>query len=230
MAGSFAAPPHPSSGRRGQISADSLRIVPISFTTVNGSALRNFLTRGPEGGTIMRGHRHLRSEGPPRTARDRSRGGVLLVPGAASPSCRMRTDGESEDFDSRTATVAPSAAQLDAVGALGAQASWTRFGTPQSLYSHGRHSRDGHRRPRTPSRPCAAWLARQRRALPRRRGPSSSTACRALGAGPGRPPAPAGGRRARVAGRAADRGRDRERPRPAGRSSTSRRRSSRART
>jgi hypothetical protein len=40
------------------------------------------------------------------------------------------------DFDSRTAFVLPSQAQLDAVGALGATARWNAFGTPASLINH----------------------------------------------------------------------------------------------
>ena len=41
------------------------------------------------------------------------------------------------DFDSRTAVVEPTAAQLDAVSALGASATWNSFGTPQSLVKSG---------------------------------------------------------------------------------------------
>jgi extracellular elastinolytic metalloproteinase len=46
-------------------------------------------------------------------------------------------EGELADLDTRTATIAPSAAQLDAVAALGATARWTDFGTAQSLIRHG---------------------------------------------------------------------------------------------
>ncbi len=41
------------------------------------------------------------------------------------------------DFDSRTAVVDPTQAQLDAVYALGASATWNSFGTPQSLVKSG---------------------------------------------------------------------------------------------
>src|SRR3954452_18944752 len=41
------------------------------------------------------------------------------------------------DLDSRTAVIAPSASQLDAVSALGAHALWTKFGTPESLIKYG---------------------------------------------------------------------------------------------
>src|SRR5262245_13949066 len=44
---------------------------------------------------------------------------------------------ELPDFDSRTAVVEPSQAQLDAVSALGANATWNNFGTPQSLVKYG---------------------------------------------------------------------------------------------
>ena len=44
---------------------------------------------------------------------------------------------EFADFDSRTATVGPTDAQLAAVEALGATALWNEFGTPQSLIKHG---------------------------------------------------------------------------------------------
>jgi hypothetical protein len=40
------------------------------------------------------------------------------------------------DFDTRTATVAPSAAQQQAVAALGADVRWNRFGTPGSLINY----------------------------------------------------------------------------------------------
>ena len=46
-------------------------------------------------------------------------------------------EGELADLDTRTATIAPSPAQLDAVAALGATARWTDFGTAQSLIRHG---------------------------------------------------------------------------------------------
>ena len=46
-------------------------------------------------------------------------------------------EGELSDLDTRTATIAPSPAQLDAVAALGATARWTDFGTAQSLIRQG---------------------------------------------------------------------------------------------
>jgi hypothetical protein len=46
-------------------------------------------------------------------------------------------EGELADLDTRTATIAPSQAQLDAVAALGATARWTDFATAQSLIRHG---------------------------------------------------------------------------------------------
>ncbi len=42
-----------------------------------------------------------------------------------------------EDFDGRTGSVAPTSAQLSAVRALGANARWNQFGTPQSLIKYG---------------------------------------------------------------------------------------------
>src|SRR4051812_16561511 len=41
------------------------------------------------------------------------------------------------DFDGRTGSVAPTAAQRAAVGALGARATWTRFGPVRSLIRDG---------------------------------------------------------------------------------------------
>src|SRR4051812_25583095 len=47
------------------------------------------------------------------------------------------------DFDGRTGSVAPTAAQRSAVGALGARASWTRFGTVGSLIRDGGYLASG---------------------------------------------------------------------------------------
>ena len=41
------------------------------------------------------------------------------------------------DYDARTGSVAPTAAQLDAVAALGARATWNDFGSPHTLVSDG---------------------------------------------------------------------------------------------
>ncbi len=41
------------------------------------------------------------------------------------------------DFDARTMVLAPTAGQLSQVSALGAHASWNRFGTPKSLIKYG---------------------------------------------------------------------------------------------
>jgi extracellular elastinolytic metalloproteinase len=62
---------------------------------------------------------------------------VLLAPAAGLAVVSHSHGGDSDEFDSRTATLAPTIAQLEAVEQLGAEASWTRFGTPQSLVRHG---------------------------------------------------------------------------------------------
>ena len=65
---------------------------------------------------------------------------VLLAPPAAFGQFHVDgigNEGELADFDSRTASVAPSQAQLDAVADLGAVARWTDFGTPESLIRYG---------------------------------------------------------------------------------------------
>ena len=65
---------------------------------------------------------------------------VLLAPPAALGQFHVDgvgSDGELADIDSRTASIAPSQAQLDAVADLGAVARWTDFGTPQSLIRYG---------------------------------------------------------------------------------------------
>ena len=46
-------------------------------------------------------------------------------------------EGDLADLDTRTASIAPSQAQLDAVADLGAVARWTDFGTPESLIRYG---------------------------------------------------------------------------------------------
>jgi extracellular elastinolytic metalloproteinase len=65
---------------------------------------------------------------------------ALLVP--ASAFGQFQVDGPAQesgpaDLDKRTASIAPSQAQLDAVADLGAVARWTDFGTAQSLIRHG---------------------------------------------------------------------------------------------
>ncbi len=47
------------------------------------------------------------------------------------------------DLDSRTESIAPTSAQLSQVSALGATASWNKFGTPQSLIKYGGHLATG---------------------------------------------------------------------------------------
>jgi len=67
-------------------------------------------------------------------------GVALLV--APSALGQFQVDGPAQeeglaDLDTRTASIAPSQAQLDAVADLGAVARWTDFGTPESLIRHG---------------------------------------------------------------------------------------------
>ena len=62
---------------------------------------------------------------------------ALLVPAATFGAGDIpEIHSAKSDFDARTATVPPSAAQLSAVDALGAEARWNRFGTPSSLIDH----------------------------------------------------------------------------------------------
>jgi hypothetical protein len=65
---------------------------------------------------------------------------ALMVP--ASAFAQFQVDGPAQaggpaDLDTRTASIAPSEAQLDAVAGLGAAARWTDFGTAQSLIRPG---------------------------------------------------------------------------------------------
>jgi hypothetical protein len=67
-------------------------------------------------------------------------GVALLV--APSALGQFQVDGPAHeeglaDLDTRTTSIAPSQAQLDAVADLGAVARWTDFGTPESLIRHG---------------------------------------------------------------------------------------------
>jgi extracellular elastinolytic metalloproteinase len=68
---------------------------------------------------------------------------LLLGPAASQGVVQLEDepdlwfDRHDTDVDTRTDTVAPSRAQLDAVEVLGATARWTRFGTAQSLIRHG---------------------------------------------------------------------------------------------
>jgi extracellular elastinolytic metalloproteinase len=65
---------------------------------------------------------------------------ALLVPASAFGQFQVdghAHEGELADRDTRTASIAPSQAQLDAVADLGAVARWTDFGTAQSLIRHG---------------------------------------------------------------------------------------------
>ena len=62
---------------------------------------------------------------------------ALLVPAATFGAGDIpEIHSAKSDFDARTGTVPPSAAQLSAVDALGAEARWNRFGTPSSLIDH----------------------------------------------------------------------------------------------
>ena len=62
-----------------------------------------------------------------------------LTPGAASGQAQIFDEVAShdDDMDTRTATLAPAAAQLAAVDELGATARWNQFGTAQSLIKPG---------------------------------------------------------------------------------------------
>ena len=62
---------------------------------------------------------------------------ALLVPAASFGAGEIpEIHHAKSDFDARTGTVAPTAAQLSAVEQLGAEARWNRFGTPSSLIDH----------------------------------------------------------------------------------------------
>ncbi len=63
---------------------------------------------------------------------------VLLAPATARAVVHIENDSSMPaEFDSRTARVAPTAAQLAAANSLGASVTWNRFGTPASLTKHG---------------------------------------------------------------------------------------------
>jgi len=64
---------------------------------------------------------------------------VLLIPaqGSAVVQIDSVTGDEAESLDARRAVLQPTAGQEAAAEALGATVRWNRFGTPQSLISHG---------------------------------------------------------------------------------------------
>src|SRR3954447_13021597 len=63
---------------------------------------------------------------------------ALLLPGSAFGAADILPARQGlADFDGRTGSVPPTAAQRSAVSALGARASWTRFGTAGSLIRDG---------------------------------------------------------------------------------------------
>src|SRR4051794_31837855 len=63
---------------------------------------------------------------------------ALALPGAALGAAQILPVHEGlADLDARAGSVAPTAAQRSAVSALGARASWTRFGTVGSLIRDG---------------------------------------------------------------------------------------------
>src|SRR2546423_8385705 len=65
---------------------------------------------------------------------------AVMLAGASSAFAQARILDVHQwlaDFDSRTARVAPTAAQRTIVTNLGARATWNAFGTPQSLIKYG---------------------------------------------------------------------------------------------
>src|SRR3954454_15031918 len=61
---------------------------------------------------------------------------LLMALPLQTASAFGRVDGvhaNAADFDARTTVVAPTAARVSRVNALGAQVEWSRFGTPHSL-------------------------------------------------------------------------------------------------
>ena len=61
---------------------------------------------------------------------------LLPTPALAIANIRDEPQGLA-DLDARTGTVLPTAAQKQIVSSLGANATWNRFGTPQSLIKYG---------------------------------------------------------------------------------------------
>ncbi len=70
---------------------------------------------------------------------------AVVTPGSASALIEpVRGPSQStDDYDSRTGTVAPTDAQRARVSAIGATARWNRFGTPQSLMKTGGYLASG---------------------------------------------------------------------------------------
>ena len=64
---------------------------------------------------------------------------TLLVPSSSLGIVQIAEIGsvQANELDSRTATLAPTGAQVAAVERLGAEARWNQFGTPQSLIKRG---------------------------------------------------------------------------------------------
>ena len=82
------------------------------------------------------------------------------------------------DLDARTGTVLPTAAQKQIVSSLGANATWNRFGTPQSLIKYGGFLATGPQQPiRSPLRRPSSPTTRRSSGSPTRasRTCSSST-------------------------------------------------------
>src|SRR4051794_13738704 len=68
---------------------------------------------------------------------------LALPQGALGAADILQARQGLADFDGRTGSVAPTAAQRSAVGALGARATWTRFGTVRSLIRDGGYLASG---------------------------------------------------------------------------------------
>jgi hypothetical protein len=62
---------------------------------------------------------------------------ALALPAGGLAVVNLDDDAGLADFDTRTASVAPTDAQTAAVDALGANATWSQFGTPATLLKRG---------------------------------------------------------------------------------------------
>ena len=82
---------------------------------------------------------------------------ALALPSASFAIVNLDDDTALEDFDSRTASVAPSDARLGAVDALGAKATWSSFGTPTTLIKYGGYLATGIQAPDAESA-ARTWL------------------------------------------------------------------------
>jgi len=84
---------------------------------------------------------------------------ALALPAGGLAIVNLDDDAGLADFDTRTASVAPTDAQTAAVDALGANATWSQFGTPATLLKRGGGNLATGIQAADAERAARAWLA-----------------------------------------------------------------------